>query len=352
MRRKLRKLLEQSPLPVGKDSEQVSVKKPITSGTVEEHREAMLSSARKYIYPLQHSKHRIVLISASLFVLSVVAFFAYCTLALYRFQSTSTFIYRVTQVVPFPIARTGRTFIAYENYLFELRHYMHYYQTQQELDFNSESGKAQLAEFKKRAQEKVVNDTFVKQLAKKHNVRVTDQEVDEMITILREQNRLGGSDKAFEDVLREFWNWSVDDFKRSLRQQLLAQKVVSALDSDAYKRAEAALAELNNGKDFAELAKVVSEDPSTKPSGGEFGVAIDKTNRDIPPQTVATLFKLGSGEFSGVVNVGYGIEIVKNLEQLSPDKARGAHILFVFKDISEYVNPLKEQQKVRLYLSL
>ena len=32
----------------------------ITSDTVEEHREEVLSSARKYIYPLQHSKHHVV----------------------------------------------------------------------------------------------------------------------------------------------------------------------------------------------------------------------------------------------------------------------------------------------------
>src|SRR5665811_1430574 len=32
----------------------------ITNETVAEHREAVLSGARKYIYPLQHSKRRIV----------------------------------------------------------------------------------------------------------------------------------------------------------------------------------------------------------------------------------------------------------------------------------------------------
>src|SRR5581483_8558062 len=55
----------------------------ITNETVAEHREEVLSSARKYIYPLRHSSHRIVIISVSLFAAVVILFFSYCALALY-----------------------------------------------------------------------------------------------------------------------------------------------------------------------------------------------------------------------------------------------------------------------------
>ena len=89
----------------------------ITNTTVAEHREEVLSSARKYIYPLQHSKHKIVLWSVSIFIITLVAFSAYCTAALYKLQSTSTFLYKVTEVIPFPIARIGNDFVAYENSL-------------------------------------------------------------------------------------------------------------------------------------------------------------------------------------------------------------------------------------------
>src|SRR5688572_10428868 len=129
----------------------------ITNETVAEHREEVLSSARKYIYPLQHSKHRVVIISISLLVAVIVGFFTYCLLALYKFQSSNTFIYRISQIIPFPVANAGGRMVAYENYLFELRHYIHYYQTQQKVDFSSESGKQQLAEFRKRAMDRVVD---------------------------------------------------------------------------------------------------------------------------------------------------------------------------------------------------
>lgn len=353
-RRKIPKILMRRknniPSPTGQPADTGPVPR-ITNETIAAHREEVLSRARKYIYPLQHSKHRIVIISITLFLVMIVAFFSYSTLALYRFQSTSTFLYRVSQVIPFPVARTGNNFIAYENYLFELRHYMHYYENQQELDFNTEAGQKQLAEYKRRALDKVINDAYVKQLAKRHGVSVSNQEVEDQLLIVRKQNRLGDSEKVFEDVLKEFWGWSVDDFKRSLRQQLLAQKVVAKLDNDTAARAEAALGELQAGADFGELAQKYSDDPATKESGGEFAFVIDKANRDLTAQTTDELFKLQPGQTSGVINIGYALEIVKVIEK-NGDKVRGAHILFNFKDVNTYLNDLKDEQKARTYISL
>ena len=216
----------------------------ITNETVAEHREELLRGARKYIYPLKHTKHRVVVISVSLLVSAVVLFFAYTILALYKFQSNSTFIYYVTQVIPFPIAKAGPDYVAYENYLFELRHYMHYYETQQQVNFSSPAGQQQLDAFKKQAMDEVVQGAYVKQLAVKYNVSVSDQEVDNEVSLLQQQNRLGSSNQEFADVLKEFWGWSISDFKRELKSQLLSQKVVAKLDTGTYSRANAALQQL------------------------------------------------------------------------------------------------------------
>lgn len=323
----------------------------ITNETMAAHRDEILGSARKYVYPLTHSKHRLVIISLSVFFISLVIFFSYCVIALYKFRSTSNFLYHVTQVVPFPVARIGSELVAYENYLFEVNREAYYYQTQQKLDPNSESGQQQLVELKKQALQKVINDAYIKRLAHEKGIKVTDQEVDNAIAVVRNQNRLGGSDKEFETVLKDFWNWSASDFRRSLKQQLLAQKVASTLDTEAHSRAQAAYNELKAGKDFAELAKNVSEDPLAKQNGGEFGFAVEKTNRDIAPQTIDVLFKLKPGEYSEPVDVGYGLEIVKNIEQ-SGGKIRAARIVFNFKDINTYLNDIKDKKKTHTYIRL
>ena len=323
----------------------------ITNDTVAEHREEVLGSARKYIYPLQHSKHKIVIISTTLFIAAIVAFFSYCTVALYKLHTNSTFLYRVTQVIPYPIARTGGRFVAYENYLFELRHYMHYYESQVKLDFNDPKNKEQLEQFKKKALEKVVNDTYVKQMAAENGVSVSDREVDDQIAVVRKQNRLGNSDKVFEDVLKDYWGWTVADFKRSLRAEMLAQKLVAKLDTGTSDRANTALAELKSGADFAAVAKKYSDEVETKPNGGEYGYPIDKTNRNLTPQETDALFSLQPGQNSDIVNTGYNLQIVKVIE-VNGDKIRGAHIVFNLKDVNSYINDRKDKQKARVFVTL
>lgn len=323
----------------------------ITNETIAEHREEVLSGARKYIYPLQHSKHRIVLISSAIFIVTLLSLFTYGVVALYKLQTTSTFVYSITQVVPFPVAKKKGNYISYESYLFELRHYMHYYETQQKLSFKTQEGQQQLADYKRRALDRVVNDAYVKELAKKNNISVSNQEVDAEIDIVRQLNRLGTTNQVFEDVLRDFWGWSLNDFKRSLRQQILTRKVVSKMDTEAHAKANSALAELSSGMTFADAAKKYSGDPATKDSGGDYGALIDKSNRDIPASTTQAIFGLKPGAFSQVIDTGYSLEIVK-LTAFEGGKARASHIQINFKDISEYLNPIKEKEKARLYIKV
>jgi len=323
----------------------------ITNETIAEHREEVLSGARKYIYPLQHSKRRIVWLSSIIFGVTLVIFTTYSLLGLYSFQNTSTFMYRITQIVPFPVARVEGRFVSYENYLFELRHYMHYYETQQKLSFDTEEGKADLNEYKKQAMQQVIDDAYVKHLADKNKVSVSNQEVDQEIAIVREQNRLGSSDQVFEDVLRDFWGWSVNDFKRSLRQQLLAREVVSAMDTEARDKANAAFAELNAGADFAEVAKKYSDDEVTREAGGDYGVAIDKSNRDISAKVTNKIFGQQVGQYSEVIDTGFSLEIVKTLS-IEGDKARASHVQISLKDINERIAPLKQDNPATQYLNL
>lgn len=324
----------------------------ITTENVAEHREDVLSGARKYIYPLQHSKHKIVLLSTSLFLTAILVFSVLSVLFLYRFQTTSNFMYQVTKVVPFPVARSGGTFVSYENYLFELEHYIHYYENQQELSFDSDSGRAQLQSYKKRALDKVINDSYIKLIAKEKGIRVSGSEIDEQIRIAREQNRLGSSEKVFEDVLKDFWNWSVSDFRRSLSTEILQQKVLRALDTNAEIKATEALSRVTAGEDFAVVASEMSADVATKDEGGDFGF-VDKSNRNVSQQTVDTLFSLQTGQTSKVTIVpygtGYALAIVKNLET-KEDQIRGAYIIIPITPVEEALNDIKDEKPYRLYI--
>jgi parvulin-like peptidyl-prolyl isomerase len=321
----------------------------ITNETVAEHREEVLSSARKYIYPLSHSKHRVVKITTGLLIVAVIAFFTYCGLALYKFHATSGFVYGVTKVIPFPVAKAGSAYVSYENYLFELRHSMHYYQSEQQVSFSSKSGKTLLAHLKSQALQQVINAAYIKQLAAENHVSVSGREVDDEVALVRSQNRLGSNNQVFSDVLKQFWGWSVDDFKRELKSQLLAQKVVAKLDTATQKRAQDTLNQLKGGADFATLASQVSDDASTKGNGGNYGFLIDKSNQNIAPQVTAALFNLQAGQYSNIINAGYSLEIDKVVE-INGDKVQAAHIVFNFKSIDAYIAPLKAKDKPHDYI--
>src|SRR3989338_8700755 len=324
----------------------------ITSETIGEHREEVLSGARKYIYPLQHSKHRIVVITSIIILFTVLTFLVYCAAALYRLYHYNTFLYRVTQVVPFPIARTGGTYINFRSYLFELRHYIHYYQNKQQDKFG---GQQQIITFRKQALDDVINNAYVKILADKNKVKVSDKEIDNQIAALRNQNRLGSNDKVFADVLRDYWGWSINDFRRSLKEQMLATKVAAKLDTTAHARDEEALKHLHDGGDFADQAKVAS-DASDKQNGGDYGFGITKTNPNVPPEVIDQLFKLKAGEVSDLILASRtDVSQPNTLEIVRVNASDGTtvtaqHISFNLKDISVYIDELKKQQPVKTYV--
>lgn len=321
----------------------------ITNENVTQHREEVLGGARKYIYPLRHSRHKIVIITVAILVAVVIGFSTFVLLSLYKFQSTSSFIYQVTKVIPLPVARIGGTYVSYESYLYELRHFIHYNESQGEVDFSSEQGKAQLDDQRKRTLDKIVNFAYIKRIAKEKNITVSEQEIDSRIEMLKTLNRLGSDNQVVEDVLKDFWGWTVADFRRSIKEQILISKVTESLDSGARSRAESALAEIKEGKDFAEVAKQYSDDTVTKEKGGELGFLVGKTDKNIPPQTVDALYKLKPGEVSGIVNIDYGLEIVKNNAE-QDGKIKASRIFVSYQDINNFLNDYKEKLKAHYFV--
>lgn len=348
------KAMALNPLPTPDEPQVVDRVPRITNETITEHREEVLKGARKYIYPLQHSKHRIVTVTLSITAIALVAFFVYSAAALYKFHQYNTFIYRVTQVVPFPVAKADGNFVSYENYLFELRRFVHYYQTQQRQNFDA-SNNDQLQRFRQQALNSVVDDAYVKILAKQNNVSVSSKEVDLRLTEARNQNRLGSNDKVFADVLRNYWGWSIADFKRSLRQEILAEKVAAKMDTVDSEKANSALAQIKNGTDFAAIAKAVSDDAS-KANGGDYGFAVNKTNPNVPPEVVDELFKLKPGQVSPVILASPifagnppTLQIVK-VSQNDGKSVTAQHIVINLKDPSYYVDQLKAKYPPKLYV--
>jgi len=324
----------------------------ITNETVAEHRETVLKGARKYKYPLEYSKHMIVKITASVLGIALLSFLAYTLLNLYKFQATGDFIYRVTQVAPFPIAKVGGSFVSYESYLFELKRYMHYYETQQKVDFTSERGRGQLEAYKPQALQKVIDELYVKKLARQHNITVSNTEVDAAIRALRVQNELGEDDRELSAVTEKFFNWSLTDLKRRVKTEILAQKVAATLDKKAYSRAEEALAKAKTGEDFAALAGQYSDDAGTKGNGGQYvDPAISVSSTSVHPTIVTRLQQLKVGEVSDIVTTPTSFEIVKLLAD-EAGKYKAAHIEVKYRPVTDFTAPLQKKQPPQRFITV
>ncbi|MFZ1249556.1 MAG: peptidylprolyl isomerase [Candidatus Saccharimonadales bacterium] len=323
----------------------------ITNETVSEHREEVLKGARKYKYPLEHSKHRIVLVSTTLLSLGVLGFFIYAGLNLYKFHATSLFMYRVTQVIPAPVAKANKRWVSYESYLFELRRYMHYYETQQQVDFSKE-GKDQLAMYRPKALQQVIDAAYVKDLAALHKVSISNAEVNDAVATLRAQNQLGSDNDELRSVTKKFFGWSLEDLRRQLRQELLAQKVAAKLDTTSYAHAQHVLLQLRSGADFATLAAQSSNDEATKANGGQYNdAAITISSQEVPPIVVRELAKLKPGEISPIITTPTSFEIVKLLS-VENGKYKAAHIQIQFKNIQTYIEPLEKANPPKRFIDV
>jgi hypothetical protein len=132
--------------------------------------------------------------------------------------------------------------------------------------------------------------------------------------------------------------------------------VAAKLDGAASQKATAILAKAKAGDDFSELAKKYSEDPAAKETGGDYGFGINRTNPNVPPEVVQTLFSLKKGEVSDIIlaspvlaGQGPSLQIVK-LSGKSGDTVTAQYIVVHIKDANNYIKDLKSNNPPHYYV--
>lgn len=322
----------------------------ITNETVAEHRERILAGGRKFKYPLQTPKHRIVTITVLLVVFAVVAFFGGFTWTLYVAQNTSQFTQRLTQVLLYPVAVVDGQQARFSDYLLELRSSMHYLSTKENINFSSEDGKRQLEYQKRLAINKAIDNAYATKLANQQKISVSPQEVDAFVKKEVNNNQLGVSEQVFQQVIQDYYGWSFDEYKTSVGHQLLRKKVMAKIDVEGRARANAALAEVTTGgKDFGDVAKAVSDDPIAKNSGGDVGFVPKST--DDPNGLVTAAVALKPGQVSQVIEGNDGFYIVK-LFEVKDNTVRFSKIFFSYKTFNQQLTALKKNGKIQEYIKV
>jgi parvulin-like peptidyl-prolyl isomerase len=199
--------------------------------------------------------------------------------------------------------------------------------TKQGMNLDTPEGQAALTEMRRQVLEGMIEQELVDQEAAKLGITVSQAELDAAINQSIADS--GGMD-AFNKYLTNVAGMTVDEFREGQREGMLWQKVMEHVTRNVpmtgeqvharhillntKAEAEAVLAQLRAGADFAVLAQRYSKDTITSAAGGDLGwfprgglfdAALEKAAFDLQP-----------GQISGVVQSDLGGQVVYHIVQV------------------------------------
>ncbi|MFQ5592921.1 MAG: peptidylprolyl isomerase [Anaerolineae bacterium] len=192
------------------------------------------------------------------------------------------------------------------------------------IDPDTEDGQARLQALRDQVLDQLIDQTLITQAAEQMDLSVSDEELEESISNIKATL---ASDDAFAESLAAN-NLTEEQFRDLQRQQLLSRKVMDTITADVpdeaeqvharhilvetEEDAESILEQLQNGADFAELAKENSTDETTRENGGDLGFF---PRGVVLAEFEEAAFALDVGERSSVVQTPYGYHIIEVLER-------------------------------------
>ncbi|HWT39742.1 MAG TPA: SurA N-terminal domain-containing protein [Dongiaceae bacterium] len=219
----------------------------ITTDTLAEHRERVLAGGRKFKYPVQYARHKLVINAIIISAAAVLFFIALGWYLLYPAQNNSDFMYRVTKVVPVPVAIIDGQQVRYSDYLMKYRSAAHYLVEKEQIDTKSEDGKRQLDYVKSQAMADAVADAYAVKLARQLNITVSDSDLQAYLKQQRQSSDGEVSESTYDSVIMDYYGWSPDEYQDAMRSKLLRQEVSYAIDTNASSRAKEVESKISSG---------------------------------------------------------------------------------------------------------
>lgn len=205
----------------------------ITNDTLAEHRERVLAGGRKFKYPVQYQRHKLVFNAVIIGVVAVILVIVTGWYLLFSVQNTSEFMYRVTKVVPVPVAVVDGEPVRYSDYLMKYRSAEHYLLNKEQIDGNSQDGKSQLSYVKTQAMDDAIADAYASKLARELDIEVTDADLETFLKQQRQSSDGEVSEVTYNAVINDYYGWSPSEYREAMQSKLLRQKVAFAVDANA-----------------------------------------------------------------------------------------------------------------------
>ena len=210
----------------------------ITNDTVSEHRKQVLAGGRKFKYPIQYSRHKLVINTVIISALALLIVLVVGWWQLYPQQNTSEFAYRVVAVVPLPVADVNGEKVRYSDYLMKLRSAEHYLRQKEKATLTGDDGARQITYLKQQAMRDTIADAYGAQLAHAQDLAISDDELTQFLRTQRQSEDGEISERTYYAVISDYYNWSPEEYARTMKAKLLRQKVAYAVDTNARATAE------------------------------------------------------------------------------------------------------------------
>lgn len=320
----------------------------ITTDTVADHRERILAGGRKYKYPIQYAKHKLIITAVLIIVAVIILSTALAWWQLYPNQNTSQFMYRITKFIPVPVAKVDGQNVLYSDYLMKYLSSVHYLEEKEKVNLGTEDGERRIMYIKQQSMDDAVADAYAEKLAKDMDISVSEEEVEGYIEESRQQESGEMSEQSYNAIISSYYNWSPEEYRYAIKKKLLRQKVSYSIDEQALSLANAISSKLKKNSKIVlkDLAGDYKDDVSYGLSGW-----VPKNNQDGGLAQVASGMKVG--DISEVVKskIGDGYYIIKLLK-INDDQVNYEYIKIPLTVFDSQLNKIKEDNKVVEYISI
>jgi hypothetical protein len=324
----------------------------ITSETIEQHREHILAGGRKFKYPIQYARHKLVINAIIISIAAVVVALAIGWWQLYLEQNTSEFMYHVTKVIPVPVAYVDGQPVLYSDYLMKYLSSIHYLERKEQLNIKTDDGKRQVEYVKQKSMEYVIENAYASKLASNQGITVSGPELDKYLKDLRQTSAGEISEQTNDAVILDYYGWTPDEYRYMVGKELLRQKVSYSMDKNAQTIASSVKSALT--KDPAPILKTLAATVSnTFGAKAVYGASgwVPKTNQDGGLALEAS--KLKKLEISPVIKstLGDGYYVIRLLD-INSSQVSYEYINVPLTAFTKSLNGVEKDNKVTKFIAI
>ena len=315
---------------------------------VEERREEVLAKGRKFKYPLQWTKHRIVISTILISIIVIAMIIVGGWLALYKIGMTDDLLYRVTKIIPVSVATVDSENALFSDYIMLYRSSMTSIERQSGSQFDESSLNELQLKYKRAALTDTEAYTYAIKIAREQDITVTEEDI---ANEFNRHLRVGGidrSEEAFMKIVEDNFGLDKSEYERMLYLSLIKSSVEEKIDtraSELAKKVESMLAA--NGDDFQAVAAELGDQIIYEETGG----LVDSKNIDGGRATEA--FKLEPGQSSGkfISMNGDGYYFVKLIKK-TEDQVNFVSIRVPFTEFDKRFNALRDEGQITEYINI